>query len=181
MVSLKKIMLVCLIVAVVLFASTLGIFFYSFKTKYNDVAKVYASEFGVDVSLVMAVIKAESKFDKNALSSANAVGLMQVKLQTANYMLQKLGESEISQQQLFDPQTNIKLGTKYLQYLLAKFQNVEVSICAYNAGETIVSNWLKDSNLSNDGKTLFKIPFAETSNYLKKVLFNKNVYDVLLR
>lgn len=176
----KKIMLICLVSAIVLFSMAVGIFFLSFKTDFKDIATKYASEFDVDVGLVMAVIKAESKFDKNALSRANAVGLMQVKLETANYMLQKLGEQQICQAELFDPQTNIKLGTKYLQYLIGRFENVEVSICAYNAGETVVASWLADRQYSKDGKTLCKIPFAETQNYLKKVLRNKKVYDFLI-
>lgn len=177
----KKSMLIILIAIVVMVVLGVGIFFLSFKTSYLSISKIYANEYRVDTALVMSVIKAESKFNPKAKSKANAIGLMQIKLDTANYMLQKLGETEITETELFDPKTNIKIGTKYLQYLLNKFDNVEVVICAYNAGETVVSSWLKDNNCSSDGKTLKQIPFAETSHYLKKVMFNYSVYKKIIK
>ena len=57
-----------------------------------------------------------------------------------------------------------------------RFEDVDVVICAYNAGETVVRSWLNDNYYSNDGKTLSKIPYQETQNYLKKVKYNQNVY-----
>lgn len=176
-----KSMLVVVCFIIVLTIISTSIFFLSFKTDYLDVVKIYANQFNVDTALIMSVIKAESKFNKNAISSANAVGLMQVRLETANYMLSKLGEGKISQTQLFNPQTNIKIGVKYLQYLLNRFNNLQVSICAYNAGETIVSSWLKDKKYSEDGIVLKQIPYSETSNYLKKVMINYQIYKKIIK
>ena len=141
-------------------------------------------------SLVFAIIKAESKFDANAKSSAGAVGLMQIRPSTASYvetMISKNTENAAHQNNpissffslhqtneefektLFDPKTNIKLGTRYLKYLIDKFQVLNTAICAYNAGETVVKTWLENNEYSFDGKSLKKIPFAETDRYLKKV------------
>lgn len=177
----KKSMLIVLIVMTFFVVASIGIFFMSYKTLYLSVVKTFAIQNNVDVPLVMAIIKAESKFDANAKSKANAIGLMQIKLETANYMLSLSGQAEITESELFDPQTNIELGTRYIKYLLDKFENVQVCICAYNAGETVVSAWLKDENYSSDGKTLKKIPFAETNTYLKKVMQNYRVYKNFLK
>lgn len=177
----KKSMLIILIVMTFFVVASLGIFFLSYKISYLEIVKTFATQNNVDVPLVMAVIKAESKFDANAKSKANAIGLMQVKLETANYILSLNGQTEITESELFNPQTNIELGTRYIKYLLDKFENVQVSICAYNAGETVVSAWLKDENYSSDGKTLKKIPFAETNTYLKKVMQNYRVYKNFLK
>jgi len=61
-------------------------------------------------------------------------------------------------------------------YLTNKFTNINVVIAAYNAGEGVVSNWLKSEEYSTDGKTLIKIPYKETANYLNKVTRGINIY-----
>jgi soluble lytic murein transglycosylase len=177
----KKIMLACFVVVAVLLATCASIFFLSFKTDHKDIAEVEGAQNGIETSLVMSIIKAESKFDKNARSSANALGLMQVKLETANYMASLCGEQALVESDLFVPEINIKIGTRYFAYLLNKFENLEVSICAYNAGETVVRDWLNSSEFSADGKTLQKIPYAETQRYLKKVMFNYGVYKKMFK
>jgi soluble lytic murein transglycosylase len=106
---------------------------------------------------------------------------MQVKLETANYMASLCGEQALVESDLFVPEINIKIGTRYFAYLFNKFENLEVSICAYNAGETVVRDWLNSSEFSADGKTLQKIPYAETQRYLKKVMFNYGVYKKMFK
>ena len=177
----KKILIVFILTLIFMSAIFLAIFFLSFKTSYKDIVLNYASENNIDPALVFSIIKAESKFNKNAKSSAGAVGLMQVKLETANYMLSLDGENVICENDLYIPETNINLGTRYLSYLINKFENVDVAICAYNAGETIVRSWLNNQDYSKDGKTLSKIPFVETQNYLSKVNFNQKIYKIMLK
>ena len=75
------------------------------------------------------------------------------------------------------PKENIKIGTYYLSYLIEKFNDLKVAICAYNAGEGTVSSWLSNSNYSRDKKTLETVPYKETANYLEKVLRNLKVYQ----
>ena len=177
----KKAMLIFFIVILILFFNLIIFFFVSFKTEYKDIVLNVSSTFNIEPSLIFSIIKAESKFNENAKSSAGAIGLMQIKLSTANYMLTLDGEDVISENELFMTENNIKLGTQYFAYLLNKFENLDVSICAYNAGETVVRQWLQDETLSKDGKTLIKIPYTETENYLKKVQFNQKIYKNMLK
>lgn len=174
-------MVIFLLMIVFLFAFVVIYFMSNFKTEYKDFVFAEAQKNDIDPALVFAVIKAESKFNKNAKSKANAIGLMQIRLETANYMLEINGENAITESQLFDPQTNIKIGTKYLSYLTKKFENLEVVICAYNAGETVVKSWLLDTQYSKDKKTLFNVPYKETKDYLSKVVFNQKMYKKMLK
>ncbi len=176
-----KIIIYFSLTIIVLIAFFCGIFFLSFKLKYKDIVFAESQQYDIEPSLILSIIKAESKFNPKAKSSANAIGLMQIKLETANYILFLDGESQITETDLYIPQTNIKLGTKYFLYLLNKFENVDVSICAYNAGETVVRSWLQNNDYSNDGKTLSKIPYPETENYLQKVKFNQKIYKIMLK
>lgn len=175
-----KILLVFLFVIIFVVSCLTSVFFVSFKTDYKDIVFENSESTGVDMSLIFTVIKAESKFDKNVKSKAGAIGLMQIKLSTANYVLSMDDEDEITENDLFLPEINIKIGTKYLKYLINKFENLDVAICAYNAGETTVKSWLKSTDYSSDNKTLKKIPYAETQTYLSRVKFNQKVYSKIL-
>ncbi len=125
-------------------------------------------------NLVLAIIKTESNFNKNALSNKGAVGLMQLTNSTASYIAKIVGFKE--EIDLYNERVNIYLGVKYLEYLFDKFNDENVVICAYNAGETKVRQWLKiDGSLDQN-----KITFKETKNYLKSVKRRKNVYKILL-
>ena len=177
-----KNVLICLIV-VTFFAVSyfFALYLFCYKTDYAVQVETASKEFDVDKAMIFSIIKAESKFDENAKSNAGAIGLMQIKLSTANYICDIKGEQHISEQDLYVPSTNIRLGVAYYKYLLNKFVNVETTICAYNAGETTVRAWLLDEKYSKDGKTLSVVPYEETKNYLKKVTKNFSVYSRLLR
>lgn len=110
-----------------------------------------ARQFKVDPSLVMAVIHAESAYDKNAISRAGAVGLMQLMPATAK----RFGVSNRN-----DAAQNIQGGVRYLRYLLELFDfNIRLTLAAYNAGESAVKKYEN------------KIPpYKETQLYVKKVL-----------
>ena len=176
-----KMAIIVLLLAIFLFAFIVIYFMSTFKTDYKEFVLAEAERNDIDPALVFAVIKAESKFDKNAKSKAGAIGLMQIKLQTANYVCEINGENDITESQLFDPQTNIKIGTKYLSYLAQKFESLDTVICAYNAGETVVKNWLLNKQYSKDEKTLAKVPYKETKDYLSKVMFNLKIYKKMLK
>ena len=184
----KKVLLCFAVAIIFLLALVLSYFFISFKTEFDDCVTLASNQFGVDKSLIFSIIKAESKFNKNAKSPKGAIGLMQVKLSTANYMFEKnntefeflSNKTLLFENDLLDPKTNIMIGTKYIKYLLDKFDNVDVSICAYNAGETVVRGWLQNKEYSKDGKTLLKIPYVETDRYLNRVKFNQFFYKKIL-
>lgn len=176
-----KPMLIALLVIIFLIATVFIFFMSTFKTDYKEIVFQEAEKNDIAPALIFAIIKAESRFDKNAKSKANAIGLMQIRLETANYVCEINGENSVIESELFDPQTNIKIGAKYLSYLTKKFENFKVVICAYNAGETVVKNWLLNTEYSKDGKTLFNVPYKETKEYLNKVVFNQKIYKKMLK
>lgn len=118
--------------------------------------------------LVLALIKAESGFNAGAKSAKGAVGLMQLLPSTANYVWHEMfGQTDIlTENDLYDVKLNIQLGVCYIKYLLQKFDE-KWAICAYNAGEGVVSDWIKNGGT---------IRYAETDRYLKRVNFYKTVY-----
>ena len=143
-----------------------------YPRKYSEFVEKWAKAYGVPEYVVYAVIKAESDFDPDTVSSADAVGLMQIRAaETSNtfeYIAGMVGD-RYDPSLHFDPNTNIKYGTYYLSYLYKKFDNWSTVFAAYNGGEGNVSKWLKDPTCSLDGKTLYRIPFSETDKYVKKV------------
>ena len=123
---------------------------------------------------MLAIIKTESNFNKNAVSNKGAVGLMQLTKNTANYIAKITNfNGEID---LYNEDTNLILGIKYLRYLSNKFIDINAVICAYNAGETKVREWLDSSgNLVKN-----KVEYKETFNFLTKVKRRQCIYKVLV-
>lgn len=177
-----KISLLIIISAAVLFAAfsitaktALKVFY---PMKYNEFVEKYSDEYGLEPELVYAVIKTESSFDSRAVSSADAIGLTQITPETFEWISGKLGESgEV--ESLYDPETSIKYGAFLLGYLVDEFENTDVALAAYHAGRGRVNSWLKDKDLSPDGKKLNRIPIPETSHYVKKVNKAINIYTNL--
>lgn len=145
-----------------------------FPVKYSEEISLACGEYSVDEPLIYALINAESSFDKNAVSSKGAKGLMQLMPSTAAAIAAALDEP-FSENDLFDEEINIRYGTYYIHMLLEQF-NFDEAICAYNAGPSKVRSWLKNSEYSCDGETLAVIPYPETRQYLQKVRRNFNYY-----
>lgn len=149
-----------------------------FPKTYSEYIDAAAEQYNVDSMWLRAVIKAESNFDKNAVSKADAKGLMQLTDKTADWCASSLRYGEYD---IFDPETNINLGTFYLSYLLNKYEgNKNLAVAAYNAGYSKVDSWLLDKDFSDDGKTLKEIPYPETRRHVKKVEIYENIYDIIL-
>ena len=138
-----------------------------FPIKYRTEVNNCARKFNVDPNLIYAVIKAESDFDENAISKSGACGLMQIMPATAQYMIDKY-DMDCSIDDLFLPKINIEIGTQYLRYLLDKYENLDDTIVAYNAGETTMLNWKKNNQ---------DIQYAETKTYLLRVKRNITFYQ----
>ena len=141
--------------------------YFWFDVQYDKHISTCCDEFDVDKSLVYAIVKAESNFDQNAISSKGATGLMKIMPTTATFVAQKIDKQTFD---LTNAQDNLTLGIAYLSYLGKKFDTQKDVICAYNAGENKVKEWLKNGG---------DIRFAETKNYLKKVEQNLKIYDAL--
>ena len=148
---------------------------------YSEFVQKYSDAFGVPESIIYAVLKAESDFDKNAVSSSDppALGLMQLTEETYEWVSSYLLKETVSAFSIYDPDTNIRNGTRYLAYLYGRFENWDTAFAAYNAGPGNVKKWLEDPECSDDGKTLKYIPFKETRNYVKRVNNFKKHYDKL--
>lgn len=132
--------------------------------------------FEVDPEIVASLIRVESSYRKDVVSSKGAVGLMQLLPSTAGWVASKIGMENFSQEMLYDANTNIMLGTYYIKYLLNKFGSLSEAICAYNAGEGVVLNWLGNKDISQDGKTLSNVPYSETQSHLEKFKKALRVY-----
>lgn len=138
--------------------------FFVQKKDYHQLVEKYSEEYGLEKELVLSVIKAESDFQETAVSKSGAIGLMQIIPRTAKWIATEFNEL-YEKQKMFEPETNIKYGCFYLNYLFDKFKKQDVVICAYNAGEGVVRDWLDENgNLIKE-----KISYEETRNYLKKV------------
>lgn len=137
--------------------------------KYSEQVTKYSRIYELDEYLVYSVICAESGFNKDAVSSAGAKGLMQLMPDTALWLKDKYN-IETDPENLFNPDTNIMLGCCYLSYLMDRFDNnTNLVLAAYNGGEGNVKKWLNDEKYSSDGINLTYIPYEETRNYVKKV------------
>lgn len=152
-------------------------FLHYYPLKHRNYIKKYAHEYQLESSLVAAVINAESGFSLHAISPSNAIGLMQLRLSTADEIASKLNDLEFNEEKLFSAQTNIKYGCFYLNYLIDYYHgNINNALCAYNAGLSNVNSWLKNEEYSHDGVNLSHIPFTETRNYIRKINSYKQIY-----
>lgn len=146
-----------------------------YPKKYSDYVERYSKEFNIEENLVYSIMKAESKFKKDAISNKGAKGLMQISDITRDWAIEELKlENNID---IFDPETNIKIGCWYLNKLYKEFGNLDLVVAAYNGGSGNVNKWLGNNEYSKDGKMLHNIPFTETSNYVDKVKKNYKNYN----
>ncbi len=147
---------------------------------YSQYVEQYSDEYGLDKNLVYSIIKAESGFDAQAVSPRDAKGLMQILDSTGEWAAEKIKINDFESNMLLEPKTNIRIGCWYISRLLTQYdQNIELALAAYNAGSGNVSKWLKDTSISSNGKTLDRIPFEETENYVNKIKKYNNMYKKL--
>ena len=146
--------------------------------KYTDYVYRYAEEFDIDPNLVFAIIKNESNFDPDAESPVGAKGLMQIMPETFSWLQNyKDGKVTLDEDDLFEPDINIKYGCIFLEFLTKKYQVTSTVVAAYNAGFGIVDTWLSNTDYSSDGETLSYIPYSETAVYVDRVMNSKHYYE----
>jgi len=143
--------------------------YFWFDLQYDGYITQCCNEQKVSKSLVYAIVKAESNFNTKALSNKGAVGLMQLMPDTALFVAQK---QNITNFDLTNPKDNLLLGICYIAYLQQKFNSQKDVVCAYNAGENNVKQWLQNGQ---------EIQFNETKNYLKKVERNIKIFNALIK
>jgi len=138
---------------------------------YQEPIVRWAVARGLDPWLVAAVVRVESNFRPLATSPRGARGLMQLLPDTARWVSSRLGEDHFFEDLLYDPETNVRLGTWYLADLLREFDGrVPVALAAYNAGRGTVQRWLADETWDGSEQRLDVVPYGETRRFVAKVL-----------
>jgi soluble lytic murein transglycosylase len=145
-----------------------------FPTPFFDVVRKHAARNDIDPILVLSLVKQESAFTPNIGSGAGAVGLMQLMPATAVEV-----DPELTRADLLEPDTNIRIGTKYLKWLLTKFNgNIVLALAGYNAGPYAAERWLR-ANPEKRGMLEFieTIPYKETREYVSGIIRNYYWYS----
>jgi soluble lytic murein transglycosylase len=151
----------------------------SYPRPYQELVQSAADEFELDPLLIWSVMRVESRFDPDALSLADARGLMQIIPSTQNWIAEQL-EIELQPGDAYLPEINIRMGSWYLKYLLDYFDgDLELAILAYNGGFANVEAWQADPLVSDREDLLRWIGFGETREYLQRVMLDYLVFQEL--
>jgi soluble lytic murein transglycosylase len=138
-----------------------------YPLRYEQIVRGHARNYRLDPALLAAVIYQESKFRSDAKSSSGAIGLMQLRPDTASGIAIRTGGSRFQTSDLYNPEINVRYGSWYLRHLLDKYDDEELALAAYNAGQRNVDTWRAE------GK---EIQFSETRAYVERVEDLKDVY-----
>lgn len=141
--------------------------------------KNHTKNYTVMPQWVMAIIKQESAWIKDAVSHADAHGLMQIIPPTAERLSQQLGLKYENTRQLHEADFNLRLGIHYQNNLFKRFDHPLLVAAAYNAGERKSVDWSSQFPTSPD-IWLETIPYRETRDYITKILMNVTIYDWLM-
>ncbi|WP_421181605.1 transglycosylase SLT domain-containing protein [Aeromonas enteropelogenes] len=149
-----------------------------FPKPYKQTFSQVARERAVNMSLLYAISRQESALYPRAQSPVGARGLMQLMPATAKETAGKIGVPYRSEQQLFDPAMNIRLGSAYLKRLLDVYDgNRILAAAAYNAGPGRVKRWREQSADKPMDVWVESIPYRETRNYVQNVLSFDLIYQ----
>ncbi len=143
---------------------------------YRGWIEAYANQNNLEPAFVASIIMAESSYRRDAVSSVDARGLMQIKPDTGKWIAGKLDEeADFTAERLFDPETNIRFGTWYLGYLANLFGGDPVLVAAsYHSGQTNIQNMI-----SAGKSTLDDFADGSTKNYARKVTTSYGIYQRL--
>lgn len=148
---------------------------YLYPKEYSGYVEKYAAEYEISENLLYAVIRTESSFEPDAVSSVGARGLTQITEETFEWLLTKTGEN-YSFDDLFIPEISIKYGALFLSILQNEYLITETVLAAYHAGMGNVSAWLVDTRYSDDGMHLKTTPISDTNHYINKVVSAMDKY-----
>lgn len=151
----------------------------AYPRDHGTYVEIYAEAYGVPEALVFAVIRTESGFDSGAVSSAGAVGLMQLMPSTFEWLTDGMLFEHLEPGMLYDPETNVKYGTYLLSYLYDRYGNWETALAAYNGGLGNVDEWLADGDYTDSEGGLKRIPFKETRQFVARVTDAWEMYERL--
>ena len=153
-----------------------------YPTKYKNEVERAAENYSVDPYIIFSVIKQESNFKAHASSTKGASGLMQLLPATAKEVAISMNSIDESNFDIYDAETNIYIGVKYLSELIQRYDgNIYIAIAAYNAGMGNTKSWLeKEYEEYETFSDIYEcVKYSETRNYLNSVIKNYNYYTVL--
>jgi soluble lytic murein transglycosylase len=157
-----------------------ALFWLAWPPAYAEFVRASAPESDrVDPALVWAIMREESGFRPRVMSSAGAMGLLQLMPETARRTAARVGADALEDSEmLFAPETNIALGSAYLDYLSERFPNqTSAVIASYNAGPNAVASWRKGANkFLEDDVWVEEIPYSQTRSYVRRVLRSLHAY-----
>ncbi|MCU7836929.1 MAG: transglycosylase SLT domain-containing protein [gamma proteobacterium symbiont of Taylorina sp.] len=141
----------------------------------------YSKQQQLQPAYTMAVIRRESAFAEDARSRVGALGLMQIMPATGKQIAGTLKVKYKNKQQLLNPETNVKFGTKYLNMMLRQFYTQPaLASAAYNAGGHRVKAWLPTNEDMQADRWIETIPFTETRKYVRSILAYTAIYEYRL-
>lgn len=132
-----------------------------YPLEYTAIIRGHADNYELDPALLAAVVYRESRFDPRAESPAGAIGLMQLRPETAKGIALRTGGSRFVVDDLYDPEINVRYGAWYLRHLLDRYDDLETALAAYNGGQ---------------GNVERGVVYAETREYVEAVLRAREVY-----
>ncbi len=151
-----------------------------YPAAYPALVSLFAASRNLPLPLAWAVMREESRFKPEVVSPAKAIGLMQIIPPTGFEIARNLGRQGFQPDDLFQPLTNIEFGVHYLAMNLARFkQNLVQTIASYNAGPEAVERWVQSRPDRQWDEFVEEIPYAETQNYVRKVLRSYYIYSLI--
>ncbi|KAA0253643.1 MAG: lytic transglycosylase domain-containing protein [Acidobacteria bacterium] len=143
---------------------------------FDALVSAAAADTGVPPDLLYAVMRQESRFDREAVSPAAARGLMQLTLPAASDAARQLNEEPPAYSDLYDPARSIRLGATTLASLLLRFEgDAPSAVSGYNAGAGQTVLWRGEARSAAEA-LLGSISYVETRTYFRRVLFNRALY-----
>jgi len=149
-----------------------------FPLPYEAAIRREAAKNDFDPMFAAGLIRQESTFQSDAVSHANAIGMMQLLPKTGRLMARQI-KVRYTKNKLFEPEYNIELGMVYISNLVQQFGSPEAAAAAYDAGEDRITAWKAERNYEEIPELVESIPFTETREYVQIVLRNAQLYRMI--
>ena len=146
---------------------------------YQQTVEASAAQVGLDPFLAWAIMRRESGFRPDVVSSADARGLMQIIPPTAKAIALELKTTTPAPDDLYAPEINVRFGTWYLSALIDRMGHPALCAASYNAGPSAVSKWMAQRGLLPLDEWIEEIPYKETRGYVKQVTTDLFIYRQL--
>jgi soluble lytic murein transglycosylase len=151
-----------------------------YPAPYRDALLEYAPPRNVDPRFILSIMRQESRFRPDAKSNAAARGLLQFIASTSNSIATQLNLRDFRQDDLYNPRIAVLFGSQYMGNLFRQFPDMPQAVAAsYNGGEDNVARWVARAHSNDPDRYTLEIGFAQSKDYVYKVLPNYWVYQML--